>query len=398
MTIHARKDDPFRRPRPLYVTCDGGLEGVLTKELEAMGIERIMPSHRGIGVVADRNTMHRIIVESRVANRVLVPVAEFPATARDALYEGAQRIAWERWFDVDKTISIDASCHKSEMSHTGFVAQVIKDGICDRFRGLTGRRPSVERNRPQIRINVRIDRDECVISLDASGERLHRRGYRKETGQAPLKETLAAGILKLSGWQAGEPLLDPMCGSGTFLVEAAMMAAQIPPGLARGRRRQFGFNHWVNFDTAPFDTYIARLETEVKTAAAPIIFGTDSDADMIAKTYRNAERAGVNDWIQLAVCAVENLNRPDKINADSSVAIVSNPPYGERLRKDALEETYAQLGLKLKSEFGGSSATVIISETAPYGAIGLSPTKSRRIRNGAIPCKLLSYDIFRKRA
>ena len=172
-----------------------------------------------------------------------------------------------------------------------------------------------------------------------------------------------------------------------------MMAAQIPPGLARGRRRQFGFNHWVN-STPRHSTPISRGSSRGQTATAPIIFGTDSDADMIAKRI-GMPSAGVNDWIQLAVCAVENLDRPDKINADSA-RIVSNPPYGERLRKDALKRP-TQLGLKLKSEFGGSSATVIISEAAPFGAIGLSPTKSRRIVTARFR-KLLSYDIFRKRA
>ncbi|MEE2755662.1 MAG: THUMP domain-containing protein [Myxococcota bacterium] len=396
MTQKRKWMDPFRKARPIYVTCDGGLEGVLARELETMGIANALPSHRGVGIFGNRQCLQRVNVESRIANRVLVPVAEYPADTRDRLYGGARKVDWSRWFKVDATISIDASSHKSEHDHTGFIAQVIKDAICDHFRDKTGRRPSVDRLAPDIRINARIDRNHCVLSLDSSGERLHRRGYRVEIGQAPIKETLAAGILALAGWKPGDTLIDPMCGSGTFLIEAAMMACGRAPGLDRARGQGFGFMNWLGFDAVEFAAYLATLEGQIQHDATPRIFGADNNGSVLEKMQRNAERAQVADLIGTQTCAVADLRNPATENLGTAVHVVSNPPYGERLKTEHLERIYRQLGDGLKSEFGGSRATLIVSEDSPHRNLGLAPSKTRKVRNGAIPCLLLSFDVFKK--
>ncbi|MBV71733.1 MAG: RNA methyltransferase [Myxococcales bacterium] len=388
--------DPFRKARPIYITCDGGLEGVLARELETLGVPEAIPSHRGVGLFGNRQLLQRINVESRIANRILVPIAEYPADTRERLYGGARKVDWSRWFKVDATISIDASSHKSEHDHTGFIAQVIKDAICDHFRDKTGRRPSVDRLAPDIRINARIDRNHCVLSLDSSGDRLHRRGYRVEIGQAPIKETLAAGILALAGWQPGDVLIDPMCGSGTFLIEAAMIASNRAPGLDRARGQGFGFMNWLGFDAMAFEDYLTTLEERIIHEARPQIFGADNNRSVLEKMERNAERAQVAGLIETETCAVVDLRNPATEHADAAMHVISNPPYGERLKPEHLERLYRQLGDGLKSEFGGAIATLIVSEESPHRNLGLAPSKTRKLRNGAIPCRLLRFEVFKK--
>jgi 23S rRNA (guanine2445-N2)-methyltransferase / 23S rRNA (guanine2069-N7)-methyltransferase len=353
-----------------------------------------MPGHRGVGVFADRRFMWRLNVECRVANRVLVPIAEFPAATREALYEGAAKVDWSRWFKVDATIAIDASSHKSQQTHTAFMAQVVKDGICDRFREITGRRPSVNRVAPDVRINARVDRDRCVLSLDASGDRLHRRGYRIATGEAPIKETLAAGILALSEWTPDKILVDPMCGSGTFLIEGAMMAAGIPPGLNRSRGQGFGFMNWLGHDVDGFNAYIDGLERSTGRVREGQFYGTDSDLRVLDKLMRNAKRAGISEGIKTGAVDIRDFRKPDSMPGGDAVHLVSNPPYGERMGDDRLGEFYEEIGNLLKREFAGSKATLIVGDDSPHRSIGLKPDSSRRLRNGAIPCRLLQLDVF----
>ncbi len=353
-----------------------------------------MPGHRGVGVFGNRSFLWRLNVECRVANRVLVPIAEFPAATRDALYAGAAQVDWTRWFKVDSTIAVDASSHKSQQTHTAFMAQVVKDGVCDKFRDITGRRPSVNRVAPDVRINARVDRDRCVLSLDASGDRLHRRGYRIATGEAPIKETLAAGILSLSEWTPDKTLVDPMCGSGTFLIEGAMMAAGMPPGLNRARGPGFGFMKWLGHDADGFDAYQSGLESKVSPIRPGQFYGTDCDQKVLDKLMRNAKRAGVSEGIKTGAVDIKDFRKPDSMVGGNAVSLVSNPPYGERMGDDRIDALYQEIGHLLKREFGGSTATLIVGDDSPHRSIGLKPSRSRRLRNGAIQCRLLELEIF----
>lgn len=383
----SRRPTPPSRPRPLYVTCDHGLEGVLADELTAAGATEVKAGHRGVTCLGDRRTMWRINLTSRVANRVLLPIAEFPARDRDQLYAGVKRINWPDWMEVRQTLAVDATSHESGMVHTGFVAQCVKDAVCDRFRLKGGRRPSVDRRSPDVRINVHLDRDHCTLSLDSSGERLHRRGYRTEAGEAPLRETLAAGILKLSGWDPRRPLVDPMCGAGTFLIEAALIARDIAPGLLRVGNIGFGFERWMDHDPVGFAAVTADVRARVRPKAPAPIVGGDVDLDVLRAAAENAQRAGVAADITVQVVELDALEPPR-----GPGTVVVNPPYGERLQPDDLPALYKRLGHTLKTRYTGWTAWVLVAEKTP-AHIGLRADKKLTLRNGPIPCELRAYPL-----
>ena len=373
--------DPFGRGRPLYATCDAGLEHLLAAELGVYA-ESVTPGHRGVAFHGDRLALWRANVESRVANRVLVPVAEFPARDRRALYEGAKRVKWHGWFGTSQTIAVDASIHQSAFQHSGFVAQVVKDGVCDRFRAEVDRRPSVDRKHPDVRINLRVDGDACTLSIDSSGERLHRRGYRVEGGEAPVKETLAAGILAIANWRGDQTLLDPMCGSGTFLIEAALIASRTAPGLVRLRRGDYGFRSWFGHRADQFERYLEKLRARILPLASGRVFGSDVDPEVIAMAQVNVERAGFADAVELLTVDVAQRQVPPGV---SPGVVVTNPPYGERMKGD-LEA--------LKRRFSGYTAHVLVGESAPIKRIGLKTSRKTRLHNGPLPCTLARYRLF----
>ena len=276
-----------------------------------------------------------------------------------------------------------------------FLSQVIKDAICDQFREAVGRRPSVDRVAPDVRINGRLDKDRCILSIDASGDRLHRRGYRIATGQAPIKETLAAGILALSGWSPEKILVDPMCGSGTFLIEAAMMAANQAPGLGRMHGTGFGFMNWLGHHQEKFEAYLEGLKQKIKPVADGRFYGTDTSQSVLKKLEGNARRAGVGEMLTTGAVAIADFRKPTSMPGGQHVYVVSNPPYGERLAKEeGLEQLYIEIGQLLKREFGGSEATLIVGQDSPHQAIGVRPKSGRRLRNGAILCRLLHLEVF----
>ncbi len=389
MTRAHSKKDPFGRARPLYATCDSGLEQILAAELGVYAQE-VKPGHRGVQFVGDRLTLWRANVESRVANRILVPVAEFPARDRQGLYESVKRIKWHAWFHPGRTIAVDASVHESAFQHSGFAAQVVKDGICDRFRAELDRRPSVDRKRPDVRINLRVDGDACTVSIDSSGERLHRRGYRTEAGEAPLKETLAAGILNLANWRDDMTLVDPMCGSGTFLIEAALIASRTAPGLVRRVDGGYGFMAWFGHRTDQFQRYLEKLRARVRPLPADLLHGSDLDPEVIEIARANAVRAGFGDAIDFQVADITARLAPQ---GRTPGCLVVNPPYGERLTGD-LVKLYADLGHMLKRQFSGYTAHVLVGQSAPIKSIGLKTARKTRLHNGPIPCSLARYRLF----
>ena len=390
-----RRADSFRRPRPLYATCDNGVEDLLAAELEALGADRVFPGHRGVGFFGDRQLMWAANVHSRIANRILVPVAEFPATDKETLYAGVERVNWTNWFRSNQTLAVDASSHRSALEHTGYMNQVTKDAICDRFRSEGQRRPSVDKRRPDIRINVRVQDDHCVVSLDSSGERLYRRGYRREAGDAPLKETLAAAILMRSGWNGTTALVDPMCGAGTFLVEGAMMALGIPPGLSRARKGHFAFAAWHGHRAPVYQKWLSELEASLPRPDIAPITGGDVDPEVLDRAVANAERAGVREAIELMRGPIGQA-RPPK-GAPPGVVVV-NPPYGKRLgRGEDLPQLYAELGRTLKFHFTGYTAFVIAADEAPANRIGLRANDRWPMRNGAVPCHLMRFELVAAR-
>jgi len=380
--------DPFRTARPLYATCDTGMSDLVAAELTALGAQQVFPGHRGVGFFGDRQTMVRANLESRIANRILLPVAEFPATDRESLYDGVRRVDWSRWFDTGKTIALDASSNRSELSHTAFMGQVAKDAICDHFRDQTGERPSVDKRAPDVSINVRVDRDHCIVSLDTSGLRLFRRGYRRESGEAPIKETLAAAILTRCGWAADMVLVDPMCGSGTFLIEAALIATNTAPGWRRATAEGFGFMRLHGHDQEKFTQYLTELDAQRTPLRPGSIIGTDIDGAILEVCRRNLDRSRYSHLIGIERCALHNFKMPANA-ADGVRLLISNPPYGERLGRDEdLVRTYQQLGDVLRREFRGGEAGLIMANDAPK-ALGLRPELTIPMRNGSIDCHLL---------
>lgn len=372
--------------RTLYATCDHGFEAVLADELGALGAHAVVPGHRGVHFAADREGLWRITLGTRIANRILMPIAEFPATSREAFHAGVQRIHWTRWFGVDRTFVVDASSHRSSQEHTGFIAQVTKDAICDRFRADTGRRPDVNRERPDVVVNIHLDEDHCIVSLDAAGSRLHRRGWRTATGDAPLKETLAAGMLRMVGWQPSQPLIDPMCGSGTFLVEAALIAQNVAPGLLRLGGEGFAFQRWVDHDPAAFARVEAELRAQIRPDVIPTLVGWDADLDVLAAARHNARRAGVN--VRYEVGSLNAVQPPE----GPAGLMLTNPPYGVRLAAD--QALYVTLGDVLKQRFAGWTAWLFVANEAPIKSIGLKPSRKIPLRNGPIECRLCRYELY----
>ncbi|MCB9539489.1 MAG: hypothetical protein H6704_25015 [Myxococcales bacterium] len=385
--------DVFPTARPLYATCDAGLEDLLAAEIRALGVTEVHPGHRGVGFMGDREVLWRANLCLRVANRVLVPLAEFDAADRDALYAGAAAVEWSDWFESKRTIVVDASCHASAIDHTAFASLVVKDAVCDHFRELEGRRPSVDKRRADVPINVRLDHDHCVISLDSSGSRLYRRGYRTEAGRAPLKETLAAAILMMSGWTPEQPLVDPMCGAGTFVLEAGMMARNIPPGLHRlGKRGEgFAFQNWSTHRAAAFERVVRALRDDIEDSLLQPIEGGDLDDQALELARRNAKRCGLADDVTLFRRPLGEAVPPE--GAPAGVVVV-NPPYGKRLRPGDLDGLYKALGYTLKRRFAGWTAHVLVGNEAPAHRIGLRPSGKIPLRNGPIDCTVLTFDLF----
>ncbi len=345
-----------------------------------------------MGFMGDPKAMWRANLECRVANRILLPLAEFNAATPDDLYEGVRRIDWAQWMQVGQTLAIDASTNRSQLENTAYIAQKAKDAICDRFREECGQRPSVDKMTPDIRINIHLEDDHAIVCLDSSGERLHRRGYRLETGDAPLKETLAAGILLLSGYDGKHPLLDPMCGSGTFPIEAALIARNVAPGLIRLREggAGFGFQRWRSFNRAAFEEVVEDAYDRIVPSDHPTIMGSDIDREVLEKAKRNAERANV---------ANELTFEERRLSQVSSVGdkglFVVNPPYGHRLNRGlTLEGLYETLGDLLKQRFTGYRAAILASQDAPYNCIGLHSSLRHPLRNGPIECLLLGYEVY----
>ncbi len=376
----------------LHATCDAGLEEVLQQELEAVGAHSCKRVPRGVSFRGNMTTLWRANLESRIANRILMEIGFFQAKTRDQLYAGVQSIPWSAWMTPYQSIAVDSRTSETpNLNQTMFINQVVKDGICDQFRRNTNRRPNVARRNPDIPIMARINGGRVIISLDASGEWLHRRGYRTHAGEAPLRETLAAGLLALAQWRGDKPLVDPMCGSGTIVIEGALIARKIAPGLLRLRREEtFAFQRWRTFHERGFKRLVDSLHQRILPQCPVPIVGSDNDTQVLKHARHNAGRAGVKEAVTFHHRSLQDAEPPGE-----SGVLLTNPPYGERLGDiESLESLYKGLGDRLKQRFQNHTAFVIAGEPALVKRIGLRASRRHPVFNGAIECRLLKFELY----
>nr|WP_232219965.1 THUMP domain-containing protein [Pseudogulbenkiania sp. MAI-1] len=369
----------------LFAPCPRGLEGVLAEELGALGARHVQPTDGGVGFSGDATLMMRVNLHSRTASRVLMLVAEGGYASEHDVNRLALQVDWPRFFDVSRTIKLKTDGVGSQVRSLDFVSLTVKDAICDRFRQSGLGRPSVDTRTPDVRVQVFLTPDTARIYLDTSGEPLFKRGWREETGEAPLRENLAAGILLLAGYDGSQPLIDPMCGSGTFLVEAADIALKRAPG----RHRRFAFQQLRDFDSVAWEALLAEARSAEQPLAPLAIAGSDRDAVMTAIARRNLQAAGLADVVALKTCDVLDV-RP---SADSGL-IVSNPPYGVRLdEQDALAALYPQLGDWLKQHFAGWTAHFFTGDLRLAKLIRLEVKRRVPLYNGALECRLFAIPL-----
>jgi putative N6-adenine-specific DNA methylase len=362
-----------------------GLENVLAEELKSFGALNVQPANRAVLFNGNKEMLYRVNYNSRCALSVLVSVADFMIRSKDDLYKGASKIEWSSIMDSDSTFSVVPVVNSKLFVHTGYPALVVKDAIADYFREKTGRRPSVDTTNSSILINLHISNEKVNISLDSSVVPLFKRGYRTEQGIAPLNEVLAAGILMLSGWDASVSLTDPMCGSGTIPVEAGLIACSIPPGKYRNF---FGFRRWKDYDEILFNK--VKKESDGRIIEMPVrIAASDISEQAVRQTAQNINNAGLSDKIILEVSDFKNVKSTDDYGF-----LVFNPPYGERLKPEELDELYKMIGTALKHNFAGYKAWIITSGKELLKNIGLRPKAKYLLYNGAIECTLAGYELY----
>jgi len=369
-----------------FSPCPRGLEPMLVAELGELGAKDIVPTHGGVGYAGDWSTCYRVNLESRIATRVLWRVAQGRYRGEEDIFRLAYSVTWAKWFTPDDTIRIYVTAKHSPLKSLEFVTLRIKDAVCDHFRTVSGERPSVDTADPDIRIHTFLTRDTVALYLDTSGEPLYKRGFKHASVEAPIKENLAAGILRASGWQPGEALLDPMCGSGTFLIEAAQIALDVAPGLGR----KFGFERFRHFDSSLWAGLRKSAENRRKSPRPLSIFGSDIVADQVRRAKINLEAAGLDDCVEL--------RRADFVELAPPMAegvLVTNPPYGVRIGEtEALGEHYPLWGDALKKRWAGWRCYFLSADTALPGLFGLKASKRTPLFNGALECRLYEYRIF----
>lgn len=379
----------------LFATSPRGLELLLVDELKSLGAVDAAEKLAGVTFTGNLELAYKACLWSRLANRILLQLGKAPASSPEELYKAIQAVQWDKHVGVDGTFAVHAVCSQSVITHTLFAAQKVKDAIVDQFRDKYGKRPNVDKVSPNISVFVYIYRDQVTIYIDLSGDSLHRRGYRPAGGSAPLKENLAAAILIRAGWpdvaKEGGSLMDPMCGSGTLLIEAALMAADVAPGL---NRDYFGFSEWKQHQAgkwqAIYQEACQRKEAGIKNM--PLIEGYDIDAAAIKIAFENIERAGMRGKIHVEKRALDAF--APKANAKPGLVVV-NPPYGERLGEaDELAPLYTLLGDRLKAGFEGWRAAVFTGNPDLGKQMGLRSHKQYALFNGDIPCKLLLFNVL----
>lgn len=381
-----------------FATTPKGMEPLLAQELTELGAEEVQATLAGASFRGTLKTAYRVCLWSRMANRVLMPIKKYEAHTPDHLYEGALRIRWSTHLPPDATLAVDFTSAKSAITHTQFGAQRIKDAVVDQLREERGTRPSVDLKRPDVRINVRVYQSEVTVSIDLSGDSLHRRGYREDGANAPLKENLADAILRIAGWKEaaaqGAGFLDPMCGSGTLPLAAALIALNRAPGLDR---EFFGFFGWARHEPAIWGELIDEArELELKDPKRfPRIVGTDQDAFAIRSAWANAERARLTQRVHFERREVMEAAPWATASTQPAGIVVVNPPYGERLgEEESLKPLYSGLGDLFKQRFKGWRGYILTGSPELAKVVGLKAARRHPLFNGAIECRLLQYELY----
>ncbi len=361
-----------------------GLEEVLAQELTELGASNIVIGRRMVSFTGDKEMMYKANFCLRTAIRILKPIKRFKAKTADEVYDAIKEIHWEDYLDCMHSFAVDAVVFSTEFRHSMYVAYKVKDAIVDYFREKTGNRPSVRINKPDLALNIHVAEDECTLSLDSSGESLHRRGYRQEQVEAPLNEVLAAGMILMTGWRGECDLIDPMCGSGTIPIEAALIARNIAPGVFR---KEFGFEKWKDFDQELFDKIYNDDSNEREFEHR--IYGYDNNPKANEIAIHNVKAAGVSKDVVLKIQPFQVFEQP----AQKSI-IVTNPPYGERISTEDLLGLYAMIGERLKHAFIGNDAWILSYRDECFAQIGLKPTVKIPLYNGALECQFRQYQLF----
>lgn len=372
-----------------------GLEEVLAQELIALGANEVQLERRAVSFRGDKALLYRANLCLRTALRILVPIAFFKVKDTDALYNQLKKINWSAYMQSSTTFAIDATVYSETFRNSRFVTYRVKDAIADYWLEKENQRPSVSTREPDLLINIHIGNEQVTVSLDSSGESLHKRGYRVATTEAPISEVLAAGMLLMAGWNGQSDLYDPMCGSGTFLIEAALIARNIAPGVFRS---SYAFEKWPDFD-ADLWSDIYNDDSNERDFTHKI-YGSDASFYAIQQAAKNIKAAGVQKDIELKQIRIEEIKSPytlpmEGTKGGASPLVMLNPPYGERLHSNKeMEDLYTAIGSTLKHQFAGSTAWIISSNAAAMKCIGLKPSKKYHLLNGELDCQFNKYDLF----
>lgn len=362
-----------------------GLEEILAKELRQLGASEVVIGTRNVSFMGDTGFMYKANLCCRTAIKILKPITVFNVFTEDDLYKRVYNIPWEDYMNTKGSLAVDATVFSKQFTHSKYISLKTKDAIVDRFRDKEGTRPNVDLDHPTLRINIHIDRNICTVSLDSSGQSLHKRGYKVANTIAPINEVLAAGLIMLSEWNGQCDFLDPMCGGGTILIEAAMIACNIPPNL---NRREFGFENWIDFD---FDLYKLIEDSALKKIRDFNfkIFGYDIDAFVLSKAKENIKSANLQEFISVRK---QNFFESKK-ETEKPMYLVFNPPYDERLQVDT-EVLYSSIGTALKHNYPGTQAWMITSNMEALKHVGLRPSRRIKLYNGKLESKFVKYEMY----
>jgi putative N6-adenine-specific DNA methylase len=361
-----------------------GMEDVLAEELTNLGADQIQIGRRAVTFTGDLELLYKANLHCRTALRILKPIFTFRAGSTDEVYAKVKELDWEKYIDVTQTFSIDAVVYSENFKHSKFLTYRVKDAIVDHFTEKSDKRPSVRLMNPDIALNIHVAEDRCSISLDSSGESLHKRGYRLEQTEAPLSEVLAAGMILKTGWRGESNLIDPMCGSGTLLIEAAMIALNLPPGV---HRKGFTFEKWKDFDEELFDQVYNDDSREKEFNFK--IYGSDISPKAIQIAEANIKRAGLSKYIVLSISPLQQLTE-----VPENGMLITNPPYGERISTNDLLGLYEMIGERLKHVFTGYKAWILSYREECFEKIALKPLRRFPLMNGSLECEFRCYEIF----
>ena len=361
-----------------------GLEPILAQELTQLGANDIQIGRRMVSFSGNKELMYRANFQLRTAIRILKPIKHFKANSADDVYDAVKAIDWSLYLDLKKSFSVDSVVFSEEFKHSKFVSYKVKDAIVDQFREKMGQRPNISVSNPDIRLNMHIAEYQCTLSLDSSGESLHRRGYRQEAVEAPLNEVLAAGMILMTGWKGETDFIDPMCGSGTLPIEAALIARNIAPGVFR---KEYAFEKWADFDSELFDSIYNDESNEQEFEHH--IYGYDIDITAVNKAKLNVRAAGMTKDITIEQADFKDFKRPEQ-----KALMIMNPPYGERISTPDLFGTYRMIGDVLKHQFKTNDAWVLSYREECLDQIGLKPSIKIPLYNGSLECEFRKYQMF----